>query len=103
MSSHWTEAAIREALDGTVTGLDSNGRVVTRKVAKDFVPLHEPSTGSNGGKGIPRENYRKWLPSETALLIELHAKGYTQIAIGQVLERHPRSIRRRIELLGRVW
>jgi hypothetical protein len=93
----WTEERIRAALDGTLTRLAENGRVVTDKVKPDYIPTHKMSGGCT--KGIPRGNYRMWTPEDTALLLKLRAQGETTIAISRVLARHPRSIRRRIEIV----
>ena len=85
MTTTWTEAAIKERLDGTLTRFEPEyGRVITVTVPYDYIPKHQA-----GGRQIGDEPERseRWTREEDTILLELRYRRRSFDEIAAVLNR----------------
>jgi hypothetical protein len=92
------EELMRRTLDGTITKITIDGRVITELVDRDHIPKHSgPKSGSCKGQRKP--NYRHWTPGEDQALLERRQNGMSLMAICRLLNRSEDSVRKRAKLL----
>jgi hypothetical protein len=97
-----TETEIRQALDGTLTVVARKGLILTRKVAKDFIPSHDYGRKIVSITVAPlRPPHARFTPDEDARLLALMKSGLSLSAIGNRLGRDRMSVYSRLKLLTR--
>jgi hypothetical protein len=86
----WTEQAVKACLDGRFYRLTESGRVITRKVTRDYIPSYEPppeQKQATARKGTVR---RPWDQAELSRLVQLRALGVSIKAAASTLGRCPK-------------
>jgi hypothetical protein len=92
----WTEAMISDALDGTWTHLNHEGRVVTELVDADFTP--QPVKGRP--VGVKNVNKRSlWTPQEDDILITERRRNRPLAEIAWLVSRTEDGVKRRVKFL----
>lgn len=100
---HWTEAAIRQHLDGTWTHVTYEGRVVT-----DILdPGEEPPIAKGGRpKGVKNvKPHQFWSPQDDDIIITQRRRNMSFREIAWILNRTEEGTKKRYKLLrvrGRV-
>lgn len=91
----WTEARIKQYLDGTLTRVLYDGSISTICVDEDHIPKHTPR--QIGRDRQPTQ--AKWTPAEDVILRELRNRNVPRPEIAKHLGRSDESIKHRIEYL----
>lgn len=95
----WTEDAIREQLDGTLTVVNvATGCIETRRVALDHIPNHKGSyqgdySGLSNTLRLIKAN--PWLPEEDEKLLAMRERGVKWESIRKVMQRGEKAIKER--------
>lgn len=88
-----TEAQISAALDGTFTRLTRSYEFETVKVARDFLPSHQPrsrvgfSPEDMEGWASLKPRWRRISAEERATIMTMHAEGKTKREIASAIGR----------------
>lgn len=93
--TQWTEAAIRQALDGKFYRVLYDGKVAADDVPPDFLPSFKAPP-----KPPVRKNYRDWTDLDVALLLQFRAERRPISEIADILERTEDSIKKRLSFLN---
>lgn len=97
---HWTETAIKAALDGTFTTIDRiNNGVRTKEVDVDFLPDHFPPPQPPRDKGIARRPRHQWTPDEDLELLRLRRLGWSKMRCSHAFNVTEEALRKRILVL----
>ena len=92
----WTEAAIKQYLDGTFTRFNSaDGAIVTVRVEPDYIPTHT-CTGRQVGETFQHERYSA---DEDIIITELRRRRMPFWEIAERLDRTEESVKHRIRTL----
>lgn len=92
----YTEAEIRDALDGTFTRVTYDGKIVTDIVGDDFRPSFKPPTAHAGAK---RGNYAHWTENDDAVLLGMKQRCHSNAEIAAILDRTTDAIKSRLQYL----
>jgi hypothetical protein len=90
-----TEQHIRRALDGTFTRFtygERGTRVVTRTVARDFVPDYSALEQQEQSGVANRSPRRMFSHEDDCRILELRAQKVPMIKIAQLLDRNVKSV-----------
>lgn len=85
MTRAWTEAAIRETLDGTFTRVMHDNSIKVLTVDKNFIPSHGRAIGRQLGDTGTKQTY--WTPEEEDLLIRQRMRNRPFAEIAWLLSR----------------
>ena len=96
--THWSEAAIKQILDGTFTRVNYEGKIVTDIVSDDFIPGPRSMRGGRpvGSGGTTQA---AWTKTEDELLwtMRLRNKPFSEIA--WLIDRSEDSAKKRYKTL----
>jgi len=92
----WTEAAIKQRLDGTFTRFNlADGSIVTVQVPADYMPPHT-MTGRQVGETYTHERYTE---DEDIIITELRRRRMPVWEIAERIGRTEESIKHRVRML----
>lgn len=97
MNKHWTEAEIRNVLDGTFTRVLYDGRIITENVGPDFIP-----TCAGGPKRARGENVKPhafWTPEEDDLMWQMRIRNRPFAEIAWTLNRTEEATKKRWKIV----
>ena len=96
MIAQWTEARIKEHLDGTFTRFEPDGKAVTINVEPDYCPSMRQGGRKVGQGGKPQA---RWTKEEDTILIELRRRHMPWEDIAWKLSRSEDSTMKRYRVL----
>lgn len=95
--THWTEAAIKDVLDGTFTRVTYENKVVTENVEPDFEPYANRGGRPKGYKAAKPQCL--WTPAEDEIVCQMRLRNRPFAEIAWMVSRSEEATKKRYKLL----